>query len=85
MTAIAVESTFNWYWMVDGLMEAGYSVKLVNTANARQYDGLKYADDRHDAFWLAQQMRLGILRRLHLSEGAARGLRYSAGAAPLGT
>ena len=61
MTAIAVESTFNWYWIVDGLMEAGYSVKLVNTAKARQYDGLKYADDRHDAFWLAQQMRLGIL------------------------
>jgi len=61
ITAIAVESTFNWYWMVDGLMEAGYSVRLVNTAKARQYDGLKYSDDRHDAFWLAQQMRLGIL------------------------
>lgn len=29
---IAVESTFNWYWLVDGLMEAGYRVHLVNTA-----------------------------------------------------
>jgi len=28
---IAIESTFNWYWLVDGLMDAGYSVSLVNT------------------------------------------------------
>jgi hypothetical protein len=28
----------------------------------RQYEGLKYTDERHDAFWRAQQMRLGILR-----------------------
>ena len=61
IAAIAVESTFNWYWLVDGLMEAGYSVRLVNTAKARQYEGLKHTDDRHDAFWLAHQMRLGIL------------------------
>jgi transposase len=25
---IAVESTWNWYWLVDGLMEAGYRVHL---------------------------------------------------------
>jgi transposase len=61
ITGIAVESTFNWYWLVDGLMEAGYRVFLVNTCKAHQYEGLKYTDDRSDAFWLAQQMRLGIL------------------------
>jgi transposase len=61
IVGIAVESTFNWYWLVDGLIEAGYTVKLVNTSKVRQYEGLKYTDDRHDAFWLAQQMRLGIL------------------------
>ena len=61
LAGIAVESTFNWYWLVDGLMEAGYSVSLVNTSKACQYEGLKYTDDRSDAFWLAQQMRLGIL------------------------
>lgn len=61
IVGIAVESTFNWYWLVDGLSEAGYPVKLVNTSKVRQYEGLKYTDDRHDAFWLAQQMRLGIL------------------------
>ena len=61
LTGIAVESTFNWYWLVDGLMEAGYPVSLVNTSKVRQYEGLKHTDDRSDAFWLAQQMRLGIL------------------------
>ena len=28
---VVVESTFNWYWLVDGLQEAGYSVHLANT------------------------------------------------------
>lgn len=59
---IAVESTFNWYWLVDGLNEAGYDcVHLANPAAIQQYKGLKYADDRHDAFWLAQMLSLGIL------------------------
>ena len=61
LSAIAVESTLNWYWLVDGLNDAGYEVKLVNTAAVKQYEGLKYADDRHDAFWLAHLLRLKIL------------------------
>lgn len=61
LSAVAVESTFNWYWLVDGLMDGGYEVKLVNTAAVKQYEGLKYADDRHDAFWLAHLLRLKIL------------------------
>jgi len=59
--AIAVESTFNWYWLVDGLMEAGYIVKLVNTVAVKTYDGLKYSSDEHDARHLAHLLRLGIL------------------------
>ena len=75
ITAIAVESTFNWYWLVDGLMEAGYCLKLVNTAKARQYEGLKHTDDRYDAFWLAQQMRLGILPTGYIYPKAERSVR----------
>src|SRR4051812_25949125 len=59
--AIAVESTFNWYWLVDGLMDAGYTVKLVNTAAVTIYEGLKYTGDEHDARHLAHLLRLGIL------------------------
>ncbi len=58
---IAVESTFNWYWLVDGLQADGYRVHLVNTLAAQQYKGLKYTDDKTDARWLAHMLRLGIL------------------------
>lgn len=58
---IAVESTFNWYWLVDGLMDAGYRVYLVNTSAVKQYEGLKHTDDDSDTFWLAHLLRLGIL------------------------
>jgi transposase len=61
LVGITVESTYNWYWLVDGLMEAGYKVHLANPAAIQQYSGLKHADDKHDAFWLAEMLRLGIL------------------------
>jgi transposase len=61
LTAIAVESTFNWYWLVDGLMDHGFHVQLVNTLAVPQYEGLKHGDDDSDALHLAQLMRLGIL------------------------
>ena len=58
---LVVESTYNWYWLVDGLMAAGYSVHLANTAAIKQYDGLKHTNDHSDARWLAQLLRLNIL------------------------
>lgn len=61
LQGIAIESTFNQYWLVDGLMEAGYSVSLVNTCAVKQYEGLKHTDDQYDAFWLAHLMQLSIL------------------------
>jgi transposase len=61
MEGIVVESTCNWYWLVDGLMEQGHRVHLANTAAIQQYDGLKYTDDDSDARWLAHLLRLGVL------------------------
>ena len=58
---MAVESTFNWYWLVDGLQAAGFTVHLVNTAAVKQYDGLKHGGDFSDARHLAHLLRLGIL------------------------
>jgi transposase len=75
MTAVAVESTFNWYWLVDGLTDAGYATRLVNTSAVRQYEGLKHTDDRHDAYWLAHLMRLGILPTGHIHPREDRALR----------
>ena len=61
VAGIAVESTYNWYWLVDGLMDHGYLVHLVNTSAIPQYDGLKHGDDHSDALHLAELMRLGLL------------------------
>jgi transposase len=58
---IAIESTWNWYWLADGLMDAGYRVHLTNTLKAKQYEGLKYSDDRSDARWLAHMLSQGSL------------------------
>ncbi len=38
---LVVESTYNWYWLVDGLMGQGHRVHLANTAAIQQYSGLK--------------------------------------------
>ena len=61
LAGLVVESTYNWYWLVDGLMEAGFKVHLANTAAIQQYSGLKHGDDDSDANWLATMLRLGIL------------------------
>jgi transposase len=58
---VVVESTYNWYWLVDALMDEGYKVHLANPSAIEKYSGLKHADDKHDAFWLAEMLRLGIL------------------------
>jgi transposase len=61
LVGLVVESTYNWYWLVDALMDDGYMVHLANPSAMKMYEGRKYTDDRHDAFWLADLLRLGIL------------------------
>ena len=75
ITGVVVESTYNWYWLVDGLMEAGYRVHLANPAAMQQYNGLKYTDDRSDARWLAQVLRLGVLPEGYIYPKADRAVR----------
>ena len=72
---IVVESTYNWYWLVDMLMEEGYQVHLANPAKIQQYSGLKYSDDKHDAFWLADMLRLGILPKGYIYPKESRPIR----------
>lgn len=61
LSDIVVESTYNGYWLVDGLKERGYGVKLANPTAMVQYSGLKYTDDKSDALWLNRVHRLGVL------------------------
>ena len=75
LVGVVVESTYNWYWLVDALMEAGYRVHLANTAAIVQYSGLKYSDDDSDAAWLAKLLRLGLLPEGHIYPKEPRAVR----------
>jgi transposase len=72
---VVVESTYNWYWLVDGLMEADYRVHLAHPAAMQPYSGLKYTDDHSDARWLAHVLRLGVLPEGYIYPKAERAVR----------
>jgi len=75
LQGIVVESTYNWYWLVDGLMAEGYKLHLANTAAIQQYEGLKYTDDNSDARWLAHLLRLEVLPEGYIYPRADRPVR----------
>jgi transposase len=75
LVGIVVESTYNWYWLVDALMDEGYKVHLANPSAMERYSGMKHADDKHDAFWLAEMLRLGILPEGYIYPKQERPLR----------
>jgi transposase len=73
--SIVVESTYNWYWLVDGLQAANYTVRLANTNAIQQYNGLKHTNDKTDARWLAELNRLRILPEGYIYPKEARRVR----------
>jgi transposase len=75
IATIAVESTFNWYWLVDGLQDHGYHVVLANPARMQPYSGMKYTDDVSDAYFLAELLRLNLLPTGHLYDRKTRPVR----------
>ncbi len=72
---VAVESTSNWYWLVDGLRALRYPVVRANPAGMEQYSGIKHADDTNDAFFLAELTRLKILPTGHIYDAELRPVR----------
>jgi transposase len=75
ISGLVVESTYNWYWLVDGLLEWGDPVHLANTAAIQQYEGIKHSNDFSDAQWLAHLLRLGILPEGYIYPKDTRGVR----------
>jgi transposase len=72
---VAVESTYNWYWLVDGLRGLKYPVVLANPAGMEQYNGIKHADDTNDAFFVAELLRLKVLPTGHIYDAQLRPVR----------
>jgi len=75
LESMAVESTFNWYWLVDGLRAQGYPIDLANPAKIEQYSGMKHVDDKDDAFHLAELQRLNILPKAYVYDPHLRPVR----------
>ena len=75
LQSIAVESTYNWYWLVDGLRARSYPVVLANPAKMDQYSSIKHADDTNDAYFLAELQRLHILPTGYIYDPALRPVR----------
>ena len=77
ISEVAIESTFNWYWLADGLRRNGFGekVKLANPAAMEQYSGLKNTNDKSDAYFIAELSRLGILPTGYIQPEKERFLR----------
>jgi transposase len=75
MSGVVVESTYNWYWLVDGLIQKGYPVHLANTVAMQQYSGIMYTNDATDARYLAHLLRLNILPTGYIYPRAMRHVR----------
>jgi transposase len=75
LKGIVVESTYNWYWLVDMLQEEQYRVHLSHPVANQQYKGLKHSNDKHEAFWLAELLNLGILKEGYIYPRQVRSLR----------
>ena len=61
ISGIAVEFTYNWYWLIGGLQAKSYIMHLANPSAIQQYERLKHTDDKWDSFWMAHMLKLGIL------------------------
>ena len=75
LKGVIVESTYNWYWLVDGLQEHGYTMHLANPSAIKQYEGLKQTDDKWDSFWLAHMKHLNILPEGYIYPSEERPIR----------
>ena len=72
---VVIESTYNWFWLVDLLSENDYPATLANPAQIKQYSGMKVTTDKTDAFFLAELTRLNILPKCWICPPGERATR----------
>src|SRR5882762_7642309 len=60
-TAVAVEATGNWYWIIDEIEQAGLVPQLVHPRKAKLMMGLTNKTDKLDAQGLNRLQRNGTL------------------------
>jgi transposase len=72
---IVVESTFNWYWLIDGLQAEGFEVVLAHTLGLYLITGAKVKTDRRDAYALAKLLLVGAIPAAYIYPVATRPVR----------
>jgi transposase len=75
LQGIVVESTYNWYWLVDGLMEQGHRVHLANTAGDPTIRGAQVYRRHVGGSLLAHILRLGVLPQGYIYPKEERAVR----------
>jgi transposase len=74
-TAVAVEATGNWYWIIDEIEQAGLQPRLVHPRKAKLMMGLTNKTDKLDAQGLNRLQRNGTLPTVWIPPGPLRDLR----------
>jgi len=74
-TAVAVEATGNWYWIVGEIEQAGLRPRLVHPRKAKLMMGLINKTDKLDAHGLNRLQRNGTLPVVWIPPGELRDLR----------
>src|SRR5947209_2961456 len=71
---VVIEATYGWYWVVDLLREAGFSVHLAHPSG-NDWGKRRVKNDERDARDLADLLRLGRLAEAWIAPPAVRELR----------
>lgn len=74
-TAVAVEATANWYWIIEEIEQAGLKPQLVHPRKAKLMMGLINKTDRLDAHGLNRLQRNGTLPTVWIPPSPLRDLR----------
>jgi transposase len=74
-TAVAVEATGNWYWIIEEIEQAGLQPRLVHPRKAKLMMGLTNKTDKLDAHGLNRLQRNGTLPTVWIPPGPLRDLR----------
>ncbi len=74
-TAVAIEATANWYWIVDEIEQAGCVPRLVHPRKAKLMMGLINKTDKLDAHGMNRLQRNGTLPTVWIPPGRLRELR----------
>jgi transposase len=74
-TAVAIEATANWYWIIDEIEQAGLEPRLVHPRKAKLMMGQINKTDKLDAHGLNRLQRNGTLPTVWIPPGPLRELR----------